>query len=349
MQQTYGRTSMFRRLVGVVVVLLTLGAVGGLVAYFELAAPRVPGTITDKQERIIGGRHAAPGRYLATAFKLQGETEEDRYLHGSPNVADIRVDQPTYDRYARGESVTVRYLPFNPDFARLDGQPLFPRAVWLFVAAAIVGLTSLIARRTRVAALLCMCLLAAVLLARPGPPPAEIVLASLTALCAIVLIAAAAKRGGIAFVMPTWIVVATVVLLVPVIRGGSSSMQNTTGEIRDVRVFRAPSTTRSYTTLSTLQEFDRLHVAFTPVAAAQQVFLLDFVDHGSAGDLKNGATVAVEYDPANPRRAHLTGGSRTHYWKNAALPAGAVLGVALLLARKRPKRTRVAPAISRTP
>jgi hypothetical protein len=339
---------MFRRFVGVVAVLLTLGAVGGLIAYFELAAPRVPGTITDKQERIIGGRHAAPGRYLATAFKLQGETEEDRYLHGSPNVADIQVDQPTYDSHATGQSVTVRYLPFNPDFARLDGQPLFPRAVWLLVAAAILGLASLIARRTRVAALLCMCLLGAVLVARPGPPPSETVLASLTALFAIVLATAVAKRGGIAFVMPAWIVVTTVVLIVPVIRGGSPTMQSAIGEIRDATVFRAPTTTRSPNTLTTLQAFDRVHVAFTPGADKPQAFVLDFIDHGSAGDLKNGAKVPIEYDPAHPRHAHLTGGSRTHYWKNAAIPTSAVLGLALLLARKKPKSARAAAGMPRT-
>ena len=145
------------------------------------------------------------------------------------------------------------------------------------------------------------------------------------------LITAIAKRGEITFVMLPWIVATTGVMLWPAIRGGSSALQSTTGEIRDVTVFRPPSTTRSPNTLTTLQAFDRVHAAFLLGTDKQPNFLLDFVDHGSAGALKNGTKVAIEYDPDNPRRAHLAAGSRTHYWKNAAIPVGAVLGLALLL------------------
>ena len=75
----------------------------------EWMAPVVPGQIKDKQERIYGGRHAAPGRYLSIAFKMLNETEQDRYLCGSPAVTDNGVDEQTFAAAMVGEDIRLQY------------------------------------------------------------------------------------------------------------------------------------------------------------------------------------------------------------------------------------------------
>jgi hypothetical protein len=44
--------------------------------------------------------------------------------------------------------------------------------------------------------------------------------------------------------------------------------------------------------------------------------------------------VSVAYNPDTPEAARLVDGERTHYWKNATVPAGAAIGAAWLLTRK---------------
>jgi hypothetical protein len=332
-----------RTVAGVGMLLLTSGALAGFWAYMQWFAPTVSGTIVDKQERIIGDRYAAPGRYLSTSFKLKDETAETRYLYGSPHLTDVSVDQQTYDAHMAGESVDVRYLPFNPNMARLAGQPVFPRPFWMLTAAAVVGLISLVFKRSRAAAATCVALAAAILAARPGPPAAPTILIAAIALASVVTVAAIIKRGGVGFVLPAWAVLTVALLAWPTVRGGAATMKTTTGVVRSVASFRMPPST-SHRTAITLQEFDRVHASFLPDGTTQPGFILDFVDHGSAGTLTEGSTVEVEYNVADPRQAGLKQGRRTHYWKNALIPVGAVLGLAWLSMR-RSKDAKARPAI----
>jgi hypothetical protein len=324
-----------RTIIGIGVLLLTVGAAVGAWAYFEWMAPTVTGTIVDKQQRIIGGRHAAPGRYLSTSFTLKNETEEDRYLYGSPAVVDVQVDPVTYDRYQVGSAVNVRYLPFNPRFARLEGQPVVSQPVWMIVAASIVVLTLLLFKRTRGGVALGALLVAAVVVSTPGPPAAQSILFASLILAVVSTAFAILKRGRPAHVFVLWMVVTAGVL------AWSGGARPTTGrtmiavaDVRAVSVFRAPTGMARRNRLTTLQEFDRVHAAFVPEGTTQAVFVLDFVDHASIPNLSEGSRVNVEYRIDDPERARLSQGTKTHYWKNSSIVVGVVLIVAVLTTRK---------------
>jgi hypothetical protein len=240
----------------------------------------------------------------------------------------------------------VRYLPINPEMARLEGQPVLPPVFWMFAAAATLVTISLLFTRTRTAALLCAVLGAAVLGPRPGPVSAPVVLAAAVALVAIVVVAAVLKRGSVAVIMPVWALVTLAFVVWTGMRSGGPT-KAAMGQVRSVSVFQTP-TSSSRRTLTTLQAFDRVHVSYVPEGATSPSFALDFVDHGSAGTLAEGASVPIEYNTADLHEARLAVGSRSHYWKNAAIPVGAVLGLAWLMrGSKKPKaarRSRRAPA-----
>jgi len=323
-----------RRFFGTAILLFPVMAGAGSVAYFEWLAPVVPGKVVDKQERIIGARHAAPGRYLSTSFDLKDATEQDRYVYGSPLTADINVDAQTFASHTVGAAVNVKYLPFNPRTARLAGQPLVPQSLWMLTAAAAVAVLVLLFRRTRPVAVSSLLLTSAVLYATPGPPSGRSALAAAAALAAVAAVAAIVKRGRPRLLLIAWAVATAVVVAWPSVRDAQANSITATAEIRAVREFLTPRSTRARTRWITLQEFDRVHAAFVPQGETQPVFLLDFVDHGSVGDLSEGAKVSVAYNPDSPAAARLVDGERTHYWKNATVPAGAAIGAAWLLTRK---------------
>ncbi len=312
----------------------TVAAVAGAWAYMQWLAPVVPGTIVDKQERITGGRHAAPGRYLATSFKLQNETEQDRYLYGSPLKTDIGVDGQTFAATKIGAPVNVKYLPFNPRMARLATQPVVPRAVGMFAAAVLLALGALLFKRTRGAVAICCGFTAAVLLPTPGPPSAQLALMATGAAAALAVVAAVMRRGSTRVLVAIWVVTMAAVTAWPALQKSSSPTLTATAEIRDLREFQTPTSSRARYAMMTLQEFDRVHASFVPRNETRPVFLLDFVDHGSV-KLAAGSGVAVEYKDGNPAGARLQQASRTHYWKNAAVPVGAMLLFGWLLTRPR--------------
>ena len=126
----------------------------------------------------------------------------------------------------------------------------------------------------------------------------------------------------------------------------SRAMRTTTAEVRSVTLFQLPRST-SHRTMVTLQEFDRVHAAFVPEGASDTAFALDFVDHGSVRELREGAAVQIQYSVDNVRAARLVEGTRSHYWKNAVVPVTAVLGLALLTSRKtHGRRSRTRPKSS---
>ena len=335
----------FRIVVSSAVVLLTAAALVGSWAYFEWMAPIVPAKIVEKQQRISGGRHAAPGRYLSTRFKLKDETEEDRYLYGSPTVVDVQVDLPTYDRYEVGNAVNVKYLPFNPRVARLDGQPLVPQPMWMIaVAIFVAAATLLLFKRARGGVALAALMAGAVVVSTPGPPPAQEILFSSLILALVAASFAIARRGRPAYVFFVWVLLTAGVVGWTRLYGRSSGRTMTAvADVREVSVFRAPTGMARRNRLTTLQEFDRVHAAFVPEGTKQAVFVLDFVDHGSIPSLSEGSRVNVEYRVDDPARARLTQGAKTHYWKNSALLVGIAFAAALLTTRKRKPRKIGAP------
>ena len=322
-----------RRFFGAVVLLVPVVAVAGSVAYFEWMAPVVPGKVVDKQERIIGARHAAPGRYLSTSFVLNDATEQDRYVYGSPTTTDIPVDARTFAAQRIGASVNVKYLPFNPRIARLVGQPLIPQALWMLAAAIAIALLASFFRRTRAVAVPSALLTAGILYATPGPPSGRAALVAAAVLAAVAAIAAIVKRGSPRLLFAAWAVATAAVIAWPSLRDAQASSMKATAEIRAVREFLTPQSSRARTRFITLQEFDRVHAAFVPQGEMQPVFLLDFVDHGSVGGLSEGARVSVAYNPDRPEAARLVDGERTHYWKNATVPVLAAIAAAWLLTR----------------
>ena len=125
--------------------------------------------------------------------------------------------------------------------------------------------SSLLALRTRVAALLAALLGASVLVSRPGPVPALVVLAGSVALLAAVLVALVLKRG-VAVVVPLWGIAMLAFVGWTEIRAGAGPTTTTMGQVRSVNVFQTPQST-SRRTLITLQAFDRVHVSYAPAGS----------------------------------------------------------------------------------
>jgi hypothetical protein len=319
-----------RTIIGIGIVLLTVGAVAALWGYFEWFAPIVAGKVVDKQERIAGSRvHSAPGRYLSTSFKLKDETEQDRYIYGSPHVTDINVDQQTYRRLPAGAAVTVKYLPINPAMARLEGQPLVPPTFWKFIAAILLVITSLFLTRTRMAVVLCTALAVALLVTVPGPPSSQFALTASVTTAVLAVLAATLKRGTPAHILAVWVVMMAGTEAWSIVQAAKSDDVSATAEVRTVSWFQASTTSRRRAEVR-LQAFDRVHAVLLPADAKEPVYFLDFVDHGTVAGLKEGSKVAVEYKPGAPDAARLVDGSRSHYWKNAVIPIGAVIALAWL-------------------
>jgi hypothetical protein len=314
-----------KAIVGVAVFVLTAAALAGAWAYFEWMAPVVSGEIKDKQERIIGGRHAAPGRYLSIAFTLLNETEQDRYLYGSPAVTDVRVDERMFAAAMVGESVRLKYLPFNPRFARLADQPVIPPTLWMFVAAAAVALIALLVKRARTAVVLCCGFTAALLVAIPGPPSSQLAVAGAAGVVLIALVAAVVRKSTARVLVGTWMPLMAAAAAWWVYDAGRGETRTAMADVGEVREFRTPTSSRARYAMMTLQEFDRVHASFIPERGAERVFLLDFVDRGSTARLSEGSRVMIKYKTATPEGARLAAGTRTHYWKNAAVPVGVLL------------------------
>jgi hypothetical protein len=332
----------FRALVGSAVFILAIGGVIAGWIYFDRTAITVPATIVNKQERTLGGRYAAPGQYLHVSFEMKGASAEDRYLYGSPRVSAVLVEQAIYDAHDGGTRVNVRYLPGIPTIVRLEGQPLLPTAFWRFCGAALVVLATLLPKRTRGGVALCAGLLAAFLVARPGPPPAQLILTASLILGATVAALSVFRKGRASLVLMVWAAGMIAVLGLPAARtAASTTFKRATGQVLEVELFTLrPGSSRKVPL--TVQEFDRVQAEFLPDGADHPIVAVDFIDHDSAAGLTEGASAAVEYDPANLRRARLAGGTRTHYWKNALVPVGAVLGLAWALSRKRASPAKTA-------
>jgi hypothetical protein len=333
---------LFKALVGSAVFILVLGGVIAGWIYFDRTAITVPAKVVDKQEGTLGGRYAGPRRYLHVSFEMTGASEEDRYLYGSPRVSSVLVEQAIYDAHDVGTPVNVRYLPAIPTIVRLEGQPLLPTAFWRFGAAALVVLATLLPKRTRGGVALCVGLLAAFLTARPGPPPVELVLTASLILGATVAALSVFRMGRASLVLMVWAAGMIAVLGLPAARAASTTFKRATGQVREVESFTFRTSSSRKVPL-TLQEFDRVQAEFLPDGADHPSVAVDFIDHDSVAGLAEGATAAVEYDPTNLRRARLAGGTRTHYWKNAMVPAGAVIGLAWVLSRKRASSAKTTP------
>ena len=329
-----------RAVVGVGVILLAAAALVGGWAYFEWMAPRVSGEIRDKQERIIGGRHAAPGRYLSIAFTILNETEQDRYLYGSPTVADVRVDERTFAAAAVRQPVRVKYLPFNPRFARLADQPVIPMTLWIFAGAAVAALIALAIKRSRAAVALCCGFTAALLVAIPGPPSPRLAAAAAAGVALIAIVGGVARRTSTRLLVGTWMLLMAAAAASSVFDASRAQTRTAIADVRDVREFRMPASSRARYAMMTLQEFDRVHASFVPDGGKERVFLLDFVDRGSIAKVTEGARVPIEYKAGAPQGARLATGARTHYWKNAAVPVSAMLLATWLATRTRKTRSR---------
>src|SRR5688572_24412222 len=226
-----------RTTVGIAVFVLTAAVLAGSWAYFEWMAPVVPGQIKDKQQRIYGGRHAAPGRYLSIAFTLLNETEQDRYLYGSPAVTDIRVDERTFAAAMVGESVRLKYVPFNPRFARLAGQRVIPSTLWMFVAAAAVALIALLVKRARTAVVLCCGFTAALLVAIPGPPSPELAVAGAAGVVLIAVVAAVVRKSNARVLVGTWMLLMAAAAAWWVYDAGRGETRTAMADVGEIREF----------------------------------------------------------------------------------------------------------------
>uniref|UniRef100_Q01SK5 DUF3592 domain-containing protein n=1 Tax=Solibacter usitatus (strain Ellin6076) TaxID=234267 RepID=Q01SK5_SOLUE len=73
-------------------------------------------------------------------------------------------------------------------------------------------------------------------------------------------------------------------------------------------------------------------VEFLPAGRTEPVLGVDLIDAGSIAGLKPGATVAVDYEAASPRTAHIRNATRSFPWRNVrGIAVESVLSLLLLV------------------
>jgi hypothetical protein len=102
--------------------------------------------------------------------------------------------------------------------------------------------------------------------------------------------------------------------------------------------------------------YEVVQLRFAPEGRTDSVVAVDAVDSATVAGLQIGAIVPIGYDPAAPREARMTLGSRTFRERTRYHMLGPMVGIGLLgmLAawgwrHRRVRRTRTAPPAGESP
>lgn len=292
-------TAIFWGLVGIAVL-------AGLV-YMEWSRDTVDAVIVSRQERIVP-------TLTGSSWKRHTEVLARYAVERRVYERWIRVDSQEYDELSRGDTLAVRYVQVNPDWAYAKGQTVFHRVLQdidllqvLLVLILLGGVVYLwrLNRRQR---------LDHWWLRRRSP----------------------ARRLLLVGVVLLWVQVVVAGYLTPSIPGLGTDDRTVSGEARIRSVVTITQfggghrDSRGGLPIGLPQGFHRLELSFIPEGWTLPVIAVDEVDEGTFDHLSGGA-VSIRYDPDNPRNALVEGGVRSHQWKNPLITHGVVSLVVVLV------------------
>ena len=287
--------------IGNLVWLFTILLVLAALLYVELTHDTVQATVIGKRERIE--------RNVTTAQWVRQPEARVLYMVDFRNYERwIALDIQTYDDTRLGAQIDVRYVSFNPDWARLASDStltallqrtnLWQIFTWLVLAGGVVFafraqrewglkrwwmLPRSLPRRLLVfgAVVLWVQIVAAGYFPPPQPAVSDI------------------QRSGSAEAR------LRAVTTITQVGGGARETGNSLP-------------------IGLPQGFERLELVFIPDGWDDPVVAVDEVDVGSAGSLSSGMTVDINYAPDKPRDARILQGTRTHRWKNPLVIQGLI-------------------------
>lgn len=287
--------------------------------------------VTAKQEDITVQQVPAGGWYRSHRVGVEFDTRD-----GRPGMATVTVPEQRYDGLHLGDSIRVRYVPFFPLLARVADQStglaardavvqfaadpfLLRLIVWLVAGAAALWIAARIA--TPVIVLTGPAWIAlGLLLLCPAPSPLRPVTAESTArVTSVTLVTKAPARSRSRI---------------------RSRLPHKEGD--PARRLAMP--------------YEVVQLRFAPEGRPDSVVAVDAVDSASVAGLVVGAIVPIGYDPAAPREARMTLGSRTFRERNRYHVLGPMIGGGVLgmlgawgWRHRRIRRTRAASATGESP
>jgi hypothetical protein len=120
----------------------------------------------------------------------------------------------------------------------------------------------------------------------------------------------------------------------PVVVSGRTA--RATATVKEMQAFKRILTSRKSSGIAASVPYELVVLEFVPAGRRESVLAADMIDIASQRDLAVGQTVAIDYEVDHPRRANITGATRTYYRENVigailagfatvALFAGAIL------------------------
>ncbi len=297
-------------------IVLPLAIVVGAMVWYDATSVTIKGVVVRKQETVK--------LYTTTPMVDEPFTERKLLLHvnytppDSPMITQgVKTPIERYDRTHVGDTVTLRYLEAWPQITiglgdrtaldRLrDARAAFDNRTGTWYLWEITGFVIL---------LLC---------ATVGGWLMLIVTCAYLA-CAIPLFFA--DRGPL-----------------PVPVGTATAVVGESGRVETTPKWGTRSSLLDARDLS--QPYESVELTFVPGPGRDSVRAVDAIDAGSGGALVTGASVAIRYDPARPRAAQLTQGTRTFRSRNRfdlwpeLLAPGVFSLLGLLVSRKRRRRAK---------
>lgn len=278
--------------------------VGGSL-YLDRRGELTTARITTKQEEITVQRVPAGGWYRWHRLGVEFDTRD-----GTPGMATVTVPEQRYDALHPGDTIRVRYLPFFPLLARAADQStglaardaaiqfgadpfLLPLILWLIAGAATLWVAARVATPVILLAGLAWIAIGVPFLF-PAPSPLRPVTAESTArVSSVTLITKAPARGRS--------------------RSRSRAGRSTGDAVRRLAM-----------------PYEVVPLRFLPEGRTDSIVAVDAVDSASVAGLVMGAVVPIGYDPAAPRQARMTSGSRTFRERNRYHLLGPMIGAGVL-------------------
>jgi hypothetical protein len=291
-------------------------------AYVQAAGVVVPGTVTDRRERIDlpGGdswRHV-----FEVTFRYRPRDAE------APRTATHLVDAAMFDRVRVGDVVSVRYSPWAPlratrgvgavlaDSSPWSRLPVGPETLRFAAELTLIGVAMLLGlaaygRGSRPLEIVAWCVGATV---AAGVPPFGWFVYAL-------LFGVWRRRPGQGF---GWMLLAVALLSAgllywrvprptPLPSGPRGTALATVRHAESSReIWSSVGRDGEAGAERVRQPFQTVDLAFTPAGAREPVHAFDRVDSGSVAGLRDGAAVPIVYSIADPRVARIAGGTRTY-------------------------------------
>ncbi len=257
--------------VGPVILCFVLFIIFGWPKYLDRHGTAASGVITEKYENIhIFGDNWTHRFEVIATYPIPGQIVQHR--------AGCDVDQKTYDSLHVGNRLTVHY------FAALLQQPFIPATdLSPCGSTASLGLQS---------------------------PLARLLVIAFAPLLVILLLWRLLRIKSFVWLFLLWLAFAFAYFGLPRVEPAPQHPVSATATIHSVATIKTLGGRSDNKSMPLLHPYQMVVVEFVPPGMDTPVKAVDKVDVGSVPELKQGQSVNILYDAANPRIARLQQGTR---------------------------------------